>query len=413
MKRLAAVLCLAACGDNLHPREDAATDAPVHCARVRGSQLALDKIAVGCSQPDAVPGAPCMHGTVVLVTSPPNDPRLFALELDGAIRIIEDGTLRADPFLTYADDPAFTAGGELGLLGLAFHPQYATNGLFFVVFTAVNADTADTQHPYVDVLEQRRVDPANPSRALPERTTILSIPDGFNNHNAGMIEFGADGYLYISTGDGGSNTTLPADPFGNAQNPQSLLGKMLRIDVDHPAGGKPYGIPADNPFGTEVWMRGLRNPWRWSFDRKTGDMWIADVGAATQEEIDVLRPDQQRGANLGWSIWEGHHCYNAPCGDPAGLVFPQVDALRSDGFVAIIGGEVYRGSCYPDLVGTYIYTDLYFQRLMTAHLTFDGTVVVDPPGPFVGLPTSLHGDAAGELYVTSFDGDIFHIRATP
>jgi glucose/arabinose dehydrogenase len=356
-----------------------------------------------------------LRGTVVLVTSPPGDPRLFVLELGGAIRIIEDGTLREAPFLHYYDDPAFAVGGELGLLGLAFHPQYATNGLFYVFYTAANADPQDK---YVDVLEERRVDPANPARALPERTTLLSIPNGFNNHNAGMIEFGPDGFLYISTGDGGSDASLPADPFGNAQNPQSLLGKMLRIDVDRPAGGKPYGIPPRNPYAAgggapEVWIRGLRNPWRWSFDRKTGDMWIADVGAQVQEEIDVLRPDQQAGANLGWSIWEGHNCYAAPCGDPAGLVFPQIDHPRADGFVSIIGGEVYRGSCYPDLVGTYVYTDLYFQRVMTAHLRFDGSVVVDPPGPFVGLPTSLHGDSAGELYVTSFGGDVFKIRATP
>lgn len=417
-RTLVVISALAACGDNRKAPGDAPRDTAVRCEPVRGRTVTARKIAHGCNLP-AAPSPPlCLNGIVTLVTSPPDDPRLFVLEATGAIRIIRDGELRAASFLDLSVDPAFTSGGELGLLGLAFHPEYATNRQLYVFYTALNPDTADTAHPYLNVLERYVADPQDPDRAVPgSRQVLLSILDPYANHNAGMIEFGADGFLYVSTGDGGSDASVPADPFGHAQNPSSLLGKVLRLDVDHPAAGTPYGIPLDNPYAAgggapEVWMRGLRNPWRFSFDRKTGDLWLADVGAATVEEIDVLRPDQQRGANLGWSMWEGRSCYNAPC-DEAGMTFPLHDHQHTEGFAAIIGGEVYRGACFPDLVGTYFYTDTYRQYLRSAHLAADGTLVLDPEGEFIGLPTSLHGDAYGELYVTTVPGDVYQLVVVP
>lgn len=265
-----ALVIACACGDN--HRETPRDSASSTCV-VRGDHVALRQIAFGC----AVDGAPaypdCLDGVVTLVTSPPNDPRLFLVELNGRIRIFDNGHVHPGSFLDIAEQdggPSFGTGvTELGFLGLAFHPQYATNHQFFVYYTAKNSDTTDTEHPYLDTVARYTATEAN--LADPKSGVVLiAIPDQFSNHNGGMIEFGNDGYLYISTGDGGGVTGLPADPFGNAQNPHALLGKMLRIDVDRKDPGKAYGIPFDNPFvsgvlgAKEVFVLGLRNPWRWS-----------------------------------------------------------------------------------------------------------------------------------------------------
>jgi len=228
-----------------------------------------------------------------------------------------------------------------------------------------------------------------------------------------MIEFGSDGFLYVGTGDGGGNLNLP-----RSQDRNGLFGKMLRIDVDNKTPGKEYGIPADNPFAPgggapEVFMLGLRNPWRWSFDRETGDMWIADVGASTIEELDVLAPAQQRGANLGWSMYEGSRCNTPPC-DPTGKVFPQDERDHvNQKWTAIIGGQVYRGTCYPDLVGWYFYTDISAHVLIKARRKLDGSLeIVDLPGNLPRSPTSIHADARGELYMTDAN-TVYHLEAGP
>jgi hypothetical protein len=243
---------------------------------------------------------------------------------------------------------------------------------------------------------------------------VLSIPDFATNHNGGMIEFGRDGYLYVGTGDGGGS----GDPQRTAQDLDALLGKILRLDVDHPAPGMEYGIPPDNPYAAgggrpEIFMSGVRNPWRWTFDRQTGDIWIADVGQGAVEELTVLRPEQQNGADLGWSMYEGDACYYPPC-TPGTLKFPQDTRLHSDGWSSITGGQVYRGTCYPDLVGWYFYGDYGKGAYARARLRADDSLeVVDLDGAFPANPASLHEDARGELYVTTTAGTIFHLEAGP
>jgi glucose/arabinose dehydrogenase len=407
---------IAACGDNRR-----ATDGPGPidgsgvCTPVAGTNVSLRWIAHGCDAPGAPARPYCIEDVLTLVTSPPGDPRLFAVELEGRIRIIRDGELVPEPFIDLSDDQGgpVVADNELGLLGLAFDPDYATNRELYVFFTQDNPDPLDAEFPFLNVLARYAAASDDSDRAdLASGTVVLSIRDRYGNHNGGMIEFGPDGYLYVGTGDGGSG----GDPFGNAQNPDVLLGKMLRLDVHDRAPGREYGIPPDNPFATgggapEVYMLGLRNPWRWSFDRATGDLWIGDVGQERIEEIDVLSPQQQRGANLGWNLYEGGECYSPPC-DPTGMTFPEVVLSHDDVFWAIIGGQVYRGSCFPDFVGRYFYTDCFHGHMLSAVLLPDGTVESEQlPGDFIGGPTSLHADSRGELYETDMLGNIFQIVA--
>lgn len=399
----ALLACLLACGDKADETEPQAP-----CTTTPGATVRVRKL----------PGR--VNGAAMLVTSPPGDPRLFVVERGGAIRIYENERLLPEPFLDLSRDRGgpVVAGGEQGLLGLAFHPRFSTNGQLFVWYTARNPVAGD---PLVNVLARHTVLGGMPNKADPGGTVVLSIPDFATNHNGGMIEFGADGYLYVGTGDGGG----AGDPRRYAQNVDALLGKMLRIDVDNKAAGKEYGIPADNPFGNEVFILGLRNPWRWSFDRMTGDMWIGDVGQDDIEELDVLKAGEQAGKNLGWSIFEGSKCCDgealsncaqanpAPC-DRTGLTFPHDDRLHRDGWISIIGGEVYRGSCYPDLAGWYFYTDYGRGGLTKARLRPDDTLeIVELSGSFPSRAASIHGDSRGELYLTDTDGNVYHIEGGP
>jgi glucose/arabinose dehydrogenase len=363
-----------------------------------------------------------VSGGAMLATSPPADTRLFVVEQNGRIRVFQDEQLVATPYMDISSK--LVAGGEQGLLGLAFHPNFAQNGKFYVFYTANNPAG---NPPFLNVLEQYTA--ATPSGNTADPATgqvLISIPDPFSNHNAGMIEFGGDGYLYISTGDGGSG----GDPLRNAQNKDALLGKVLRIDVDHPAGGKPYGIPTTNPFAAgggapEVFILGVRNPWRWSFDRLTGDMWIGDVGQVLVEELDVLKPGEQAGANLGWSMWEADNCYGNYTCSMTGMKFPQAEWWHANtlghpdsNFRAIIGGQVYRGTCYPDIQGYYFFTDNNQGAVWRAHLESNGTVTtLQLPAPMGGTwpasPASIHADARGELYETDTAGYVYHLEAGP
>ena len=380
------------------PPVDAAIDAPPvapACASpTSGTNITLRRIGT-------------VTGSAVLATAPEGDPRIFVIEQGGRIRIFdEQETLLPTPFIDLSDSLA--AGGERGLLGLAFHPQYATNGTFFVFFT--------TATPNANVVARCQRSANDPNRADPTCTTVLSIPDFASNHNGGMIEFGADGFLYIGTGDGGGAN----DPQRTGQDLDNLLGKMLRIDVDNKLLGMEYGIPADNPFAQggglpEIYQLGLRNPWRWSFDRGTGDMYIGDVGQGQIEEIHVVRAGQQRGVNFGWSTFEGSLCFRPPACDMTGLTFPQDERPRSGGYAAIIGGQVYRGQCFPDLVGTYFYGDHSSSQYARGTLQANGTLTVEdiPRQGFPNNPSSFHADGRGEMIVTTTAGGVFRIEATP
>ncbi|MCX5742716.1 MAG: PQQ-dependent sugar dehydrogenase [Proteobacteria bacterium] len=397
---LASVSLVAACNDTPPPKVLIG-----NCATTAGSTVVARRVAYGCGQ-DGAAAPNCINGGATLATSPPGDLRLFVLEQNGVIRILDREALLPTPFLDVSD--VIIAGGEQGLLGLAFHPSYATNREFFISYTVAKGGA------YADVVARYHASATDPNKAEPTGEIVLSIDDAYSNHNGGMIEFGSDGLLYLGTGDGGSAN----DPQGNGQNPTALLGKLLRLDVDHPADGKPYGIPAGNPYqagggAPEVFLSGVRNPWRWSFDRATGDLWIGDVGQGEIEEVDVLTPTEQPGANLGWNMYEGTSCFRPPC-DPAGKTMPRDQRTHADGWTAIIGGQVYRGACYPDLVGWYFYTDNGHGGLAKARRQPDGSLeIVDLPGAFPSSPSSIHADAAGELYETDTRGNVFHLEATP
>ncbi|MCH8331846.1 MAG: PQQ-dependent sugar dehydrogenase, partial [Bacteroidetes bacterium] len=286
------------------------------------------------------------------------DSRLFIVEQDGIIKIIDStGTTNTTPFINI-NARVGSGGNEQGLLGLAFHPNYSTNGYFYVNYTDNSGDTKISRFSV-------STDPD-----IADDTTemvILTISQPFSNHNGGGVRFGADGYLYIGTGDGGSG----GDPGNRAQDPQNLLGKMLRIDVD---GASPYAIPTTNPFVDstavldEIWAIGLRNPWRFSFDRQTGDLWIGDVGQNAWEEVDFEPASSPGGINWGWRCYEGDVTYNnSGCAGMANYEFPAVVYRNSFSTgCTVVGGYVYRGSKYSDLEGHYIYGDYcsgYFYTL--------------------------------------------------
>jgi len=345
--------------------------------------LALQEVAAGLSRP-------------VLVASPSGDPRLFVVEQGGDIEILSGGTTLPTPFL----DLGVTTGGEQGLLGLAFHPQYATNGKFYVNYT-INS---------VSRISEFTVS-SNPNVAnLGSERVLLQVQQPFSNHNGGMLHFDQNGYLVIAFGDGGSG----GDPGNRAENPSSLLGKLLRIDVNTTSSGRLYGIPATNPFAggggaPEVYMLGLRNPWRFAID--SGRFYIADVGQGSREEVTVVSA-AAAGANMGWNTWEGTSCFQGPCGT-AGFTFPQVEYTHANG-CSVTGGFVYRGSAIPGLVGTYFYGDFCAGRIHS--FVFEGGIVTkhqDRAGELgvVSQLSSFGYDSAGAVYVTSLTGQVFKIVA--
>ncbi len=279
------------------------------------------------------------------------DSRLFVVEQDGLIRIIDGGTLLPAPFLDI-DSKVNSGGNERGLLGLAFHPSYASNGYFYVNYTNASGNTIIARYSVT----------GDPNVADPmSELVIMSIVQDFSNHNAGDLNFGPDGYLYIGMGDGGSG----GDPNNRSQDGQSLLGKMLRIDVDNTSGGNNYDIPANNPFVgdagvlDEIWALGLRNPWRFSFDSGTGDMYIADVGQDSWEEINFQPASSSGGENYGWRCYEGNSTFNtAGCGPIGGYDFPiQVYNNNFATGCSVTGGYVYRGVTYSKMQGKYFYVD--------------------------------------------------------
>jgi glucose/arabinose dehydrogenase len=321
--------------------------------------------------------------------------RLFVVEQTGVIRIVTGGSALLQPFL---DVSTLVSGSfEQGLLGLAFHPDFPDTPYFYINYTDLRGDTQVVRYTLS----------ADPNVAAPESaTTILSVGQPYGNHNGGHLAFGPDGYLYIGLGDGGS----AGDPHGNGQSLGVLLGKMLRLDVD---GGEPYGIPADNPFAAdggrpEIWAYGLRNPWRFSFDRATGDLYIGDVGQGAYEEIDFQPASSAGGENYGWNFLEGSHEFQG--GPPPGdTVLPVAEYAQSQGGCSVTGGYVYRGSALPEVAGVYFYGD-YCSG-------FVWTLARDASGAWQnnqayssGLNISSFGeDEAGELYVVDHNGAIYRL----
>jgi glucose/arabinose dehydrogenase len=338
----------------------------------------------------------------LFVTAPQGDTvRLFVVEQGGRIRVIRHDSLLADPFLDVSGH--IVSGGEQGLLSLAFHPSYSQNGRFYVYFTDAHGDTRVVQY---------RVS-ADPDAAdSTSGDTILAAPQPFSNHNGGLLLFGPDDKLYIGFGDGGSG----GDPFGNGQSLGTVLGKILRLDVDLPT---PY-IPADNPFvGTagargEIWLYGLRNPWRFSFDRSTGDLYVADVGQNAWEEVDVLASWSPGGQNLGWNVMEGNHCYAASSCNRTGLVPPVTEYGHGEG-CSVTGGYVSRSSRVPVLQGLYLYGD-YCSGWVRSFRYSGGQATEPRDWPTLAVTGGLSSfgqDPKGELYLTTLSGNLYRIVAHP
>jgi glucose/arabinose dehydrogenase len=323
--------------------------------------------------------------------------RRFVVEKTGTIQIIKADQVLATPFLDISSKVR-SSGSEQGLLGLAFHPRYAENGRFFVGYT----DTAGR-----NTVERYQVS-ADPDRGDPATGIILlAIGDPAPNHNGGMVVFGPDGHLWVGTGDGGA----AGDRYQNGQNRQTLLGKMLRLDVD---GGEPYAIPADNPYvgnpldAPEIWAIGMRNPWRYSFDRANGDLWIADVGQNAFEEIDRVPGGSPGGLNFGWPIMEGLHCFpaGAQC-DQRPYEQPVAEYGRGGG-CSVTGGYVYRGSDYPSLQGLYFFGDFCTGRIWSLDPQDGGRWRMTEQLQDTIQISSFGEDEAGEVYVTTFSGTNGH-----
>jgi len=330
----------------------------------------------------------------LLVTAPPGDAsRVFVVEQTGRVIVLKNGRRLARPFL---DISGLVSGGiEQGLLGLAFHPDYARNGRFFVDYTNRAGNTRVVEY-HVS---------ANRDRANPHPVRrILAVPQPYPNHNGGDIVFGPDGKLYIGLGDGGSE----GDPLRTGQRLDTLLGKILRVDVDT-SGGRPYTIPRDNPFvgragaRPTIYVLGVRNPWRFSFDPANGDLWIGDVGQNRWEEVDRLPAGHIAGANLGWSVDEGTHAYNGGTPSVQPLVPPVAEYPHTDG-CSVTGGFVSRGGAVPALRGRYVYSDWCSGRVWTMRAgpnPGDVREITSQLGVRLSQVTSFGEDARGRLYVTA------------
>ncbi len=333
--------------------------------------------------------------TPVHLTAPVGDPRLFVVEKPGRIKVVDDGQVQGTPFLDISD--LVSNGGEQGLLSLAFHPGYETNGYFYVYYTDLGGATRVVRYSVA----------ANPDVAdAGSAKLILQLDQPAANHNGGLIAFGPDGMLYVGLGDGGGAN----DQYGNGQNLATLLGSLLRIDVD---AGDPYAIPPDNPFVSnsgargEIWAYGLRNPWRYSFDEAQATLYVADVGQNTWEEVNV-ESAAVGGLNYGWNIMEGNACFNAASCSSSGMVLPKIQyGTRVEG-CAVVGGFVYRGKAIAGLAGTYFYSDNCAGWIRSFNLEFDHPADQRELGlGAIGNVLSFGEDGVRELYVLSANGDVY------
>ena len=361
-----------------------------------------------CAAGAPVPGTPELTTTRIAsgldspldLQAPPGDrARLFVVEQSGRIRVVRSGTLLGTPFLDISS--RVSSGGEQGLLGLAFHPRYSENGRFYVNYTDGNGDTR---------ISEFRASPSADTADAGSERLVLFVEQPFSNHNGGGLAFGNDGFLYIGLGDGGSG----GDPFGNGQNLGTLLGKLLRIDVDR---GSHYAVPPDNPLLSnagarpEIWAFGLRNPFRFSFNRATGDLYIGDVGQSRREEIDLGLATRRGGQNYGWNVMEGFLCFSPSSGcNTTGLTLPVLD--YSDG-CAVIGGPVYSGCRMPGYQGTYFYGD-YCEAFVRSFRLSNGSATdrrdwTSSLGRDLNLLTSFGVDADGEIDLVDQQGEVFKV----
>jgi len=392
---LAAVVLLAACGSGDDgraapptPTATAAAEAPATAApaqRRRGVRLKR----IG------------RFASPLYVTSPPGDRRrLFVVEQAGRVRVLVGGRLRRAPFLDIRSQ--VTSGSEQGLLSLAFAPDYARSGRFYVYFT----DRAGDQR----VVEYRRATRARADAG--SARLVLRMADDEGNHNGGLLLFGPDDHLYIGTGDGGGAGDRHGRR-GNAQNLGSLLGKILRIDPAA-SGGRPYTVPSDNPFQgrsgarAEIYAYGLRNPWRFSFDRGTADLAIGDVGQNAVEEIDFVRRGRGRGANFGWRPFEGRSRY-APGESAPGHVPPVITRSHGAGWCSITGGVVVRDRALAGLRGRYVFGDFCRSRILSGRLSAGRARSVRATSLRVSSLSSFGEDARGRVYATSLEGPVYRL----
>ena len=368
------------------PKDDARSTAAAETSNK--VTLAVEQVASGLDQP-------------VHLTAPASDPRLFIVEQPGRIRVVENGSLLDKPFLDIVGKVRY--GGEQGFLSVAFHPQFRSNGFLYVNYTDKNGDTRIER--YTVSADKNVADPRSAK-------LILGVDQRYSNHQGGLNLFGPDGMLYIGMGDGGSQ----GDPHGNGQNRNALLGKLLRINVDR---GDPYLVPAGNPYAKgggrgEIWAIGLRNPWRFAFDRFSGLLYIADVGGDRFEEVDVV-PMSVAGVNYGWSVMEGPSCNRfSGCGQ-AGLQKPALSyATHQNSTCAIIGGFPYHGQKIPEIKGQYFYSD-YCNSWVRSFGFADGRVTDQHEWPVgrLGSITSFGEDSQGELYITTSSGRVYRIIKTP
>jgi cysteine-rich repeat protein len=390
-------------GDGCSPtcRLEACTDVP----GVPGTALTTVLVASGLAAP-------------VHVAAPRLDPtRLFVVEQAGRVRVIRDGVLLPDAFLDVARK--VSCCGEQGLLSIAFHPDYAANGRFFIFYTNTDGD---------EVVARYRVSPDLDRADDTSEEILITVPDFAANHNGGQLAFGPDGHLYVGIGDGGGG----GDPQETGQDLTRLLGKLLRLDVDVDVAPY-YAVPPTNPFvghtdaRGEIWAYGLRNPWRFGFDRATGDLYVGDVGQGSWEEIDAQPAASAGGENYGWDVFEAWHCYEPTppatgCpSPPTGFTMPVLEYDHGEG-CSVTGGFVYRGCAMPDLRGTYFYADYCTAFIRTfrgvsggdAVETADRTAELAPGmGLSIDSPTSFGEDARGELYIADYGGEIFKIVRAP
>ena len=367
------------------PRATASTDAPTTAAGTGSTGIALQMVNDQLTSP------------VFATHAGDGSGRLFVIEKTGTIAILKDGQRTAAPFLDISS-LITDNGSEQGLLGLAFHPKYSENGIFFVYYTASNGDNTLARYKV-----SSSPDAADPSSGV----VMFKQEDPAPNHNGGMLAFGPDGYLYVGLGDGGG----AGDTYGNAQNRNTLLGKLLRLDVDK---GDPYAIPTDNPWPEggdarpEIWAYGLRNPWRFSFDRDTGDLYVGDVGQNQYEEIDMQPAGAKGGTNYGWNTREAMHCFRSNSCASDGLVDPVAEYSHDEG-CSVTGGYVYRGTAMPGMVGIYLYGDYCSGTIWGLRRDAGGQWQASKLLSSGTNLSSFGEDQDGELYVVDLSGKLYRI----